>query len=104
MVSYGLEKMVKADLGSLNPCCSGRWSRTMLHLMVSFVMLTVLILVVVEDGLVQLPQKASQHIPCVLILVVVEDGLVPANVRVNVEKQCSVLILVVVEDGLVLGA
>ena len=24
----GLEKMYKADLGCLNPYCSGRWSRT----------------------------------------------------------------------------
>ena len=37
---------------SLNPCCSGQWSRTLLHLTMSFILM-VLILVVVDNGLVQ---------------------------------------------------
>ena len=61
----------------LNPCCSGRWSRTFKTL------------------------KLWQHYQLVLILVVVEDGLVP-HLRKTTEKKANVLILVVVEDGLVL--
>ena len=37
----------------LNPCCSGRWSRTWLQKATSSIQLLVLILVVVEDGLVR---------------------------------------------------
>ena len=36
---------------SLNPCCSGRWSRTIRHTAMSARQI-VLILVVVDDGLV----------------------------------------------------
>ena len=32
----GLEKMVKADLGSLNPCCGGRYSSTYVRFIVTF--------------------------------------------------------------------
>ena len=39
---------------SLNPCCSGRWSRT-LKQDVNEAIVEVLILVVVEDGLVRSP-------------------------------------------------
>ena len=62
---------------SLNPCCSGRRSRTgsSEHLLWRQ---TVLILVVVEDGLVQLYAKMNAtFLQSVLILIVVEDGLVP---------------------------
>ena len=37
--------------GSLNPCCSGRWSRTLITLLITLEII-VLILVVVDDGLV----------------------------------------------------
>ena len=37
---------------SLNPCCSGRWSRTVADVDPKFNPADVLILVVVEDGLV----------------------------------------------------
>ena len=37
----------------LNPCCSGRWSRTGGNLAIRQVSMGVLILVVVEDGLVR---------------------------------------------------
>ena len=53
MVSY-LSYIVENDdceIG-LNPCCNGRWSRTLLAKLVELLGL-VLILVVMEDGLVQ---------------------------------------------------
>ena len=85
---------------SLNPCCSGRWSRTF-HLDFPLSSLTVLILVVVEDGLVRInPHDPSKSLN-VLILVVVEDGLVLGANRVMRQQIWTVLILVVVEDGLV---
>ena len=52
MVSYSSHVVIMVLLWSLNPCCSGRWSRT---IMKDFKMpegKEVLILVVVEDGLV----------------------------------------------------
>ena len=65
----------------LNPCCSGRWSRTWLQKATSSIQLLVLILVVVEDGLVLVdsvvPFDWINRLTKVLILVVVEDGLVP---------------------------
>ena len=63
----------------LNPCCSGRWSRTNVVLEGKSREFIVLILVVVEDGLVlyKLSRKLSET--RVLILVVVEDGLVLIN-------------------------
>ena len=45
------QPMYKIQL-SLNPCCSGRWSRTVLFEKTKMTKLNVLILVVVEDGLV----------------------------------------------------
>ena len=42
----------KKDALSLNPCCSGRWSRTFIAATILFFASIVLILVVVEDGLV----------------------------------------------------
>ena len=38
--------------GRLNPCCNGRWSRTIISSSASNSATTVLILVVMEDGLV----------------------------------------------------
>ena len=61
---------------SLNPCCSGRWSRTEFVEGVTNELVMVLILVVVEDGLVRLILPLATHQERVLILVVVEDGLV----------------------------
>ena len=61
----------------LNPCCSGRWSRT--------------------KG--RSPSNESERL--VLILVVVDDGLVPCILSPNHVDLDSVLILVVVDDGLV---
>ena len=43
---------IRINNTSLNPCCSGRWSRTALRIAAKFNLEAVLILVVVEDGLV----------------------------------------------------
>ena len=66
----------KAVKDSLNPYCSGRWSRT---------------------G----STSTSRYLKFVLILIVVEDGLVLDKVNAELKK-LDVLILIVVEDGLVL--
>ena len=61
---------------SLNPCCSGRWSRTTNDSGDTEVR-NVLILVVVDDGLVRVYDKYFDNRQfVVLILVVVDDGLV----------------------------
>ena len=71
---------VTDDNGGLNPCCSGRWSRTTSRGEDQWLRSLVLILVVVEDGLV--PRKFSPKLEKeVLILVVVEDGLVLDLIR-----------------------
>ena len=62
----------------LNPCCNGRWSRT------------------IYDNI------NDYEYPYVLILVVMEDGLVPDDIATFDAKGEFVLILVVMEDGLVL--
>ena len=85
----------------LNPCCSGQWSRTDVNGTITIKLGTVLILVVVDNGLV--PSRCLEH-PArhvVLILVVVDNGLVHNNVEVN-DFDTKVLILVVVDNGLVL--
>ena len=61
---------------SLNPYCSGRWSRTD-NPEPEPEPEDVLILIVVEDGLVRVPtNRLMPKINTVLILIVVEDGLV----------------------------
>ena len=60
----------------LNPCCNGRWSRTVFKNIVGVEVATVLILVVMEDGLVQIMKISVKGGGAVLILVVMEDGLV----------------------------
>ena len=53
MVSYKEQKNVKGnESSSLNPYCSGRWSRTLSYAELLAGVLQVLILIVVEDGLV----------------------------------------------------
>ena len=109
----------------LNPCCSGRWSRTFNDHVKDYKFTKVLILVVVEDGLVLFGTQVQLNAQDVLILVVVEDGLVrvlstgsqqlsrslnpccsgrwsrTTLTNYGNAKRFSVLILVVVEDGLV---
>ena len=64
--------------------------------------LEVLILIVVEDGLVQIDGEEMTSDGVVLILIVVEDGLVRLRSLRLVQLRYWVLILIVVEDGLVL--
>ena len=61
---------------SLNPCCSGRWSSTAMVMAAINAAKTVLILVVVDDGLVRMKIQLRELSLNVLILVVVDDGLV----------------------------
>ena len=86
---------------SLNPCCSGRWSRTCLTENGILCSLEVLILVVVDDGLVLWVNRSDKDWCEVLILVVVDDGLVLMLKIKAVINRVEVLILVVVDDGLV---
>ena len=53
--------MFQFNNAGLNPCCSGRWSRTMMP-QVSLLTSKVLILVVVDDGLVRLMIKPSAKV------------------------------------------
>ena len=130
MVSYGIifQSHASRSMTSLNPCCSGRWSRTWYEEQEVFAWKEVLILVVVDDGLVLMSAisvgkngDVSLN-PCcsgrwsrtimsqitvgrdgdVLILVVVDDGLVHFNAVEATILDLEVLILVVVDDGLVL--
>ena len=64
---------------SLNPCCSGRWSRTTIHARSLLDPKLVIILVVVDNGLVLELCKTENHRRIVLILVVVDNGLVLLN-------------------------
>ena len=50
--------LIKRIIASLNPCCSGRWSRTYLFVNFKIGELYVLILVVVDDGLVLTKEQA----------------------------------------------
>ena len=59
----------------LNPCCNGQWSRTTAKKKLSMTEHTVLILVVMEDGLVRRRLRPSKRRFLVVILVVMEDGL-----------------------------
>ena len=107
MVSYVTSKGRRvAWNASLNPYCSGRWSRTSFSNSFKRNSCSVLILIVVEDGLVlQLLLSSSKYVVSlnpycsgrwsrtwsdkkltqqeggVLILIVVEDGLVPLELQ-----------------------
>ena len=61
---------------SLNPCCSGQWSRTQLRIAYAADNSKVLILVVVDNGLVHVAGTLENQECVVLILVVVDNGLV----------------------------
>ncbi len=61
---------------SLNPYCSGQWSRTYI-IKLNAIVLAVLILVVMEDGLIlNAIDRKRGILPRVLILVVMDNGLV----------------------------
>ena len=78
MVWYKIITTISWKICRLNPCCSGRWSGTIV--------------------LTNVPKGA----PKVLILVVVDDGLVLKYGLNAILMQFGVLILVVVDNGLVL--
>ena len=67
---------VKSRPWCLNPCYGGRWSRISIVVYNCYSSVRVLILVVVEDGLVPSSYRSQCRWLVVLILVVVEDGLV----------------------------
>ena len=67
MVSYsGLSKVNAKSLESLNPYCSGRWSRTANTLSECMILHKVLILIVVDDGLVRFEEYQFEKGPCCL--------------------------------------
>ena len=61
---------------------------------------SVLILIVVDNGLVLIVDTEKEAFEIVLILVVMEDGLIHDK-KIEDAKEEIVLILVVMEDGLI---
>ena len=68
-------------LYNFNPCCSGQWSSTLKGKCIWFKVTLVLILVVVDNGLVQMSLHWWHKVAVVLILVVVDNGLVLDIIR-----------------------
>ena len=105
MVSYTTRQMTREATPGLNPCYSGRWSRTDGDIRHTAMSARVLILVIVEDGLVLAftlmatdPTDAQSLNPCY-------SGRWSRTLQ-GIAKHFNdnvVLILIVVEDGLVLG-
>ena len=88
-------------LMSLNPCCSGQWSRTMTLRMVKYG-LKVLILVVVDNGLVQVfDDNTIEIVECLNPCCSGQWSRTIANYDLQGNND-EVLILVVVDNGLVL--
>ena len=86
----------------LNPCCSGRWSRTW-QTMVEQNVLIVLILVVVDDGLVRYLDQFCNFYGSVSLNPCCSGRWSRTSCSNSlVDALKSVLILVVVDDGLVL--
>ena len=68
--------------GGLNPCYDGRWPRTRRDSTLENLQYSVLILVMMEDGLVHTRLNTIKLAACgVLILVMMEDGLVLDLIR-----------------------
>ena len=68
--------------GSLNPYCSGQWSRTLHKVSAWHCQEVVLILIVVDNGLVHPHRRARWGKSSkVLILIVVDNGLVLDLIR-----------------------
>ena len=98
MVTYAVQHTnMRVGYFSLNPYCSGRWSRTLKIQTISTQQL-VLILIVVEDGHVRFDPTSVEFWDAVLILIVVEDGHV-LSTWISLFLSLNVLILIVVEDG-----
>ena len=85
---------------SLNPYCSGQWSRTLQRVSGQWAQ-RVLILIVVDNGLVLVTSQVCLWGTLVLILIVVDNGLVLGCILIKFEDEKSVLILIVVDNGLV---
>ena len=92
IVDNGLVPKIRQNMPELscciNPCCSGRWSRTYFSA-VNHNYLWVLILVVVEDGFILLLRCSHLWEQRVLILVVVDDGLVLLKKGQRIPKATS---------------
>ena len=80
IVDNGLVPKIRQNMPELscciNPCCSGQWSSTHSSQYDAWTACTVLILIVVEDGLVLHYDIHTDDQKEVLILVVVDNGLV----------------------------
>ena len=76
MVSYELTTRQMTREAGLNPCCSGQWSRTFAHGKRKMLVMSVLILIVVDNGLVHNHLAMNICEAIVLILIVVDNGLV----------------------------
>ena len=87
---------------SLNPYCSGRWSRTLLmEFGIVCCLVQVLILIVVEDGLVLLFLFDLKTKSLESLNPYCSGRWSRTNENGNEDKAKQVLILIVVEDGLV---
>ena len=113
-----------SDRKGLNPCFNGRWSLTLVTVLICLRQRFVLILVLMEDGLWRILTSKVGRNHVVLILVLMEDGLWPCTAWNRVHfpyclnpcfngrwsltvvsirrhpPQRVVLILVLMEDGL----
>ena len=85
-----------AMFASLNPYCSGQWSRTYKFTKLDYMCKYVLILIVVDNGLVQARLTCMGRKAPVLILIVVDNGLVLVllsqlllNVMKSLNPYCS---------------
>ena len=83
---------------SLNPCCSGQWSRTGILLKLLKKQEIVLILVVVDNGLVLAVKAGKKSLPS--LNPCCSGQWSRTHTRLNTIK-LAVLILVVVDNGLV---
>ena len=89
-------------MSCLNPYCSGQWSRTQACYLWTKVCYSVLILIVVDNGLVPSNHCTQRlYIGEVLILIVVDNSLVPIVASVRAYDVNGVLILIVVDNSLV---
>ena len=95
-------KMFRHLLNSLNPYCSGQWSRTNMPSLRISSHKEVLILVVVDNGIVLYLVVCTRRGERVLILVVVDNGIVQFTSNLP-QLILDVLILIVVDNGLVPG-
>ena len=75
LAHYNYERYKEHSRG-LNPCCSGRWSRTFVGITLTHARTRVLILIVVDNGLVHAAINVYPSKEKVLILIVVDNGLV----------------------------